>query len=474
MPAIQGRPSVTVSESLMHVAFVVADGADEGKIIDYYYDDEAGWLVQDVTHRVPGASNAAGTAASITTDAQWHTLYRATGGGLSHLYYRAGDGWFYDDLANLAHARPMAGSASCAMTPGQLHAFYRDDNRHISHTYYRDGGWIWEDMAAVVPGSLRDASGDPAAIYVYDQVHVAYVADDGSLAHFYHENGRGWIRQDMTTPANRAPSAKGAAVFLAYGDRLECFYRDRNDHIARLYFAKGGWQYEDISAASQCSSLAAGDPAAIGYDDRPRIVFRDSTGHVIELTGTSKGDQWSCSDLSKASSAPNAASDPALGIYASQLHVFFAAVDGHIHDIYGEGAVSDQDLDVLAKRPIPIGKMSLHNEGDYLVTMRFNYLKSSGQQRQSPATTGFPFRIGTTSTADPGDFRVNPGDELWIDISAYLGHSAQGHQHFIYSPGDARIARYHCSGATLDVKLVYDGIRGGATVTDASDIAATA
>jgi hypothetical protein len=473
MPAIQGRPTATVSESLMHVAFVIQGGDLNGKIFDYYYDDEAGWLVQDVTDRVPGVPSADGTVATLPTDRKWHALLRSTSNGLSHVYYRDGEGWFYDDLAGVTHASAIAGTAACTTTPDQLHVFYRDSNQHIAHTYHRDGGWLWEDMSQAVPGSPLNAAGDPAVIYAYGQLHVAYLGDDNSLAHFYYQNGQGWQRQDMTTPGGRAPSPLGAPVFLAYDNRLECFYRDKNGHIARLYFARGAWQYEDISALSNTTSVAAGDPAAVSFD-HPRIVFRDTNGHIIQLSGARDGGKWAWMDLTQASSARAAVSGPALANYANQLHVFFAADDGRIHDIYGLESFKAQDLDTLARRPAPIGKLSLHNSGAYLVTMRINYLMPSGRQRQSPATTSLPFEVGQTVTVDPGKFGVAEGDELWIEMSAYLGNSAQGHQHFIYRSGNPGTARYTCSGTTLDVKLHFDGIREGSAVAEANEAATPA
>ncbi|UXI67982.1 hypothetical protein [Tahibacter amnicola] len=457
MPIIQGRPSAVVLDAQMHVAFTAASGV----VTDYYYDRDAGWMAQDVTGRVVGSPLAKGAVTTIATEGQWHALYRTVGSGLSHLYYRNGDGWFYDDLSRLAGARAMEGPAACAVTPGQLHAFYRDERGHISHVYYREGEWYWEDMAVLVPGSIPDAAGDPTAIYVYKQLHVAWRSEEGRLGHCYHDNATGWVRQEMITPANRAPDAKGAPVFLAYENRLECFYRDINDHIGRLTFAQGAWQYEDLTLASESPVLVAGDPAAIGFNHRAVIVFRDHRGQIAELSGA--GNKWMYRDLSQWSAAPRAVEDPVLATFADQLHVVFPAASGHLHDIYFDGNWHDQDLDLIARYPAAIGEMSLHNAGLYTVLMRFNYLEPGGRQRLSPATTSLPFDYGMTRTRDPGRYDVPDGAELWIDVKATFGDTVEGRQHFIYRKDDPHVARYHCAGTTLDVKLVFDGLDDIAT-----------
>lgn len=465
MPAIKGRPAVTVSYEQMHVAFTAADGT----IIDYYYDDEAGWMSQSLTRLTGSQHFGKSGVATITTEGQWHALFDADNEGFSHIYYANGDGWFYEDLQAKARSRAMEGGAACAVTPGQLHTFYRDDQNHVSHVYFRDGAWHWEDMANVVRGSLADATDDPAAIFVYDQLHVAYLAG-GGLGHFYYDGN--WVRQDMITGANHAPSAQGIPVFLAYDNRLECFYRDRNDRLARLYFADGAWHYEDLTAKSQCPVGAAGDPAAIGYGGQPHIVFRDSNGHVALLT-TDNG-KWRYENLSQNNGAPNAASDPALGIYAEQLHVFFASVDNQINDIYRDGdSWKVQNLDQIVKYPAPIHAMSLHNAGLYVVSMSFVYLTRDGRQKDSSSTSTFMY--GETKTADPGNYGVPDGAELWIKASADGGETVRGHEHFIYSPRTAHgTARYHCAGMVRNVTLIYDGIDAATAAAAEAETAAPA
>lgn len=466
MTTALGRPSASIFDhTQLHVAYVTTDGS----ILDDYYDRQAGWMRQDITARIKGTPAAARELTTIVTKDQWHAIYRTADNGLSHLYYRENEGWFHDDLTGLAKARATIGAASLVVTPGQLHAFYRDDRNHVSHVYFRKGEWVWEDMQTVVPGNLPDAAEDPAAIHAYEQLHVAYRAGDGQLGHFYHDNKKGWVRQDMMTPENRAPRAKGVPVFLAYHNRLECFYRDSADHIARLYFAKGGWRYEDLTVASGCPVAAAGDPAAIDHKG-PHIVFRDAGGHLADVS-MPQDDTWVYRDLTRESSAPKAVSDPGVVAHEGHWHAVFVAEDGHVHDVYFDGTWHTQDLDALAKNPAPIGKVALRNEGAYFVAVRFDYLRSDGRQRISSATTGTPFPVGETNISDPGDHGVPEGAELWIEIQATLGESAQGHQHFIYQKGVAQMARYHCSGTTLDVDLSFDGVRPGSAeaAVDATD-----
>lgn len=108
--------------------------------------------------------------------------------------------------------------------------------------------------------------------------------------------------------------------------------------------------------------------------------------------------------------------------------------------------------------PIPeIGRFTLHQNGGYVCRTMFNVQDSNGKNSKSKQTSN-QLAPGHY-TIDPGDLGVVDGDEvtfyLWV-MASTRDQTAQ--ESFIYRTGGGDTAAYTCSLATVDPKLVFNGI----------------
>jgi hypothetical protein len=136
-------------------------------------------------------------------------------------------------------------------------------------------------------------------------------------------------------------------------------YHDGHSHIHALY-----WHGEEQVEHDDLSTLpsAAGDPVAyyIAWNDMHQIAYRGNDGHIHEIwwRGQESASNW---DLTAAAvGAPPASSDPAAYYSAGTdtKHVFYRGIDGHLHEIWWDSAVSPAhvDITVQARAPLAGGK----------------------------------------------------------------------------------------------------------------------
>lgn len=103
-----------------------------------------------------------------------------------------------------------------------------------------------------------------------------------------------------------------------------------------------------------------------------------------------------------------------------------------------------------------IGKMSLKNQGGFVVKVAFVWWDQNGNKHTSHDTGGFP--LGKTETVDPGHLGVPDGSTVSMYAVVVAGKNNEAQQQFTYQSGNASVANYTISGTTLDNKLGLNSI----------------
>ncbi len=170
-----------------------------------------------------------------------------------------------------------------------------------------------------------------------------------------------WHQGDLTSQT-AAPSASGdpaGYMFDAQGTQ-HVVYRSPDSHIQELWWdAAGGWHHGDLTAATGAPA-AASDPAGYMFDtqETQHVVFRSGDGHIRELWWDAAGG-WHHGDLTAATGAPNAVGNPAGYVFDAQetQHVMFRGADGHIHELWWDaaGGWHHGDLSAATGAPAAVG-----------------------------------------------------------------------------------------------------------------------
>jgi hypothetical protein len=118
-----------------------------------------------------------------------------------------------------------------------------------------------------------------------------------------------------------------------------------------------------------------------------------------------------------------------------------------------------------------IGKMSLKNQGGFVVRLAFSYFDENGYQKISNHTGDID--LGQTKTANPGDLGVPDGTTIWMYAFVVWGQNNGASQAFIYESGNAETADYVISGTTLNNSLALIGINESEWTNWAGSLSAT-
>jgi hypothetical protein len=113
------------------------------------------------------------------------------------------------------------------------------------------------------------------------------------------------------------------------------YLRDQDDRSRYLV--------TDVTAQVGGAPAAAGDP--IGYDDfsgARHIFYRAVDGHIHELYWLPQRGWLQNNPGQEAGGAPGATGDPAGYVFSGQ-HLFYRAADGHIHELYWNGQWRHRD-----------------------------------------------------------------------------------------------------------------------------------
>ena len=148
-----------------------------------------------------------------------------------------------------------------------------------------------------------------------------------------------WNHNDLTNATGAPAAASDPAGYTWDVDNTQhVVYRGTDGHIHELWFSSArNWNHNDLTNATGAPA-AASDPAGYTWDvDRTQhVVYRGTDGHIHELWFSSATWNWNHNDLTNATGAPAAASDPAGYTWDvdKTQHVVSRGIDGHIHELW--------------------------------------------------------------------------------------------------------------------------------------------
>jgi hypothetical protein len=104
----------------------------------------------------------------------------------------------------------------------------------------------------------------------------------------------------------------------------------------------------------------------------------------------------------------------------------------------------------------PIGKMTLKNDGGFVVQLGFTYRDEDGEKQFSPRTGDIS--LGFTGEADPGDLGVPDDTDVSMYAMVEAGNNNEATRELHYKKGDPHTAHYIISGTTINNDLGLTGI----------------
>lgn len=188
-------------------------------------------------------------------------------------------------------------------------------------------------------------------------LHAYFVSPDFHLRELYW-NGS-WWGNDLAQ--NVAPGLQQAGSLAAYwdGSTQNIFYVGQDEHV-HVANSGGGWHTTDVSVASgatQTGNLPCWTVPYTTYVTAPltglfnrgsqMVFYSDCNRHINWIVGN--GTWWSSIDLNTTTGVTGSSyfADGPVTSYvdlANVIHVFYVALDGHVHEFYFDGGWHANDV----------------------------------------------------------------------------------------------------------------------------------
>jgi hypothetical protein len=237
------------------------------------------------------------------------------------------------------------------LQPGKTHLLRRPENRSdaADNAVFNNnwaGGVVVSSSGAPAPAS--DSWIDGYATSFNRQQHVNFIAKNGHIYELLY-NFR-WTYKDLTQATGAPAVAAGSRLngyVTGYDNQQHVNYVGIDGHVHELWF-DNNWHHNDLTQAAGGPVAVAGsslDGYATSYDKQQHVNFIGTDGHVHELFFDGA---WHHNDLTQAAGAPPAGVGARLDGYETafnrQQHVNFIGPDGHVHELFFDGSWHHSDL----------------------------------------------------------------------------------------------------------------------------------
>jgi hypothetical protein len=191
--------------------------------------------------------------------------------------------------------------------------------------------------------------------------HVVYLglSDQGVLDNQVHElfadNNNDWHPNNLTI-ATGATSALTTPTGYEFRDLQHVFYQGTDSHILELWHDSNGWHHNDLTNAAVVS-IGPLTARVFGPKDSQHITFLGAGGAHIQELYWYEDLQWRLTDLTNASGAPLAASEPTNYSFLEQAtqHINYLGTDGHVHELLWNYENGWQHNDLTFQTGAPLG-----------------------------------------------------------------------------------------------------------------------
>ena len=328
---------------------LAGDGEGNGRLHELWWNSE-GWHHHDLTalaHATPISNAPSGYAFEELADGgTQHAIYQGVVAGQGddghvHEIFWVDDDKQHNDLTKKAHAPNMLGDPFGYAFLGQ-HIVYEGEDHHIHWLRWDiDNGWQHTDLFSFPTTADAPLALQAPTAYGFRSErthHVLYVGFDQHVHELWRDL-QTWHHHDLTLAA-RAPLAADQATGFAVDSERSQFvhYRGTDGHIHQLRWSNGVWQPLDLT------DKIGGPPASSGARPTGYLFPSDGTLHVnylgvdghIHEYWRDDGNGWHHNDLSMATNAPLALSNPTAYAFAQQntQHVAFVSDEHHVIELF--------------------------------------------------------------------------------------------------------------------------------------------
>ena len=339
---------VFAAQGTQHVVYIDANGT----IYELWWDTN-GWHQNNLT-AATGTGGAHGEPAAYVFDAQGtqHVVYVGVDSDVHELWWDP-NGWHHADLTAITGAPGPANAVPVGYVfaaQGTQHVVYVGVDSDVHELWWDPNGWHHADVT-VAAGGAPPAASDPyinLAGYVFEAQgtqHVLYRGTDNHVHELWWDPN-GWHHADLTA-ATGAPGPADAVpvgyVFEAQGTQ-HVVYVGVDSDVHELWWDPNGWHHADLTAATGAPGPA--DAVPVGYvfeaQGTQHVVYVGVDSDIHELWWDTNG--WHHNDLTAATGAPPAASDPDINlagyVFEDQgtQHVIYRGADNHVHELWSAAA----------------------------------------------------------------------------------------------------------------------------------------
>ena len=338
-----------VGQGTQHIVYqgFAGDGQGTGRIHELWWNHN-GWHHNDLTSdaHAPLASSApSGYAFEGQLDGgTQHAIYQGfvvgqgDDGRIHEIWWDEND-THHSDLTTDGHAPPILNEPFGYEFQGQ-NVVYEGDDNSIHHLAWNiDGGWDHTDLTAATGAPL--ALLPPTAYGFTSQRthHVLYLGVDRHVHELWRDPDlHTWRHNDLTVAARAPVASDQPSGFAVDTERTQLVhYRGIDGHIHQLLWNGGGWQHLDLTATvggAAASSGARPTGYAFPFEGTLHVNYLATDGHVHEYWRDGTG--WHHNDLTAATQAPLAISNPTAHVFAAQntQHVIFIADTHHVIELF--------------------------------------------------------------------------------------------------------------------------------------------
>ncbi|MEO1995889.1 MAG: CotH kinase family protein, partial [Planctomycetaceae bacterium] len=334
-----------------------------------------GMAWSDEALRIPDTAPAAAGRPTVysLTPGILRVLYRGTTGHIHELVMSVEDAvdglWRHTNLTSLLEQPVARCDPSVVVVEGVPHIVYVDQTSRAREFWF-DGEWRQHPLpVAPRPAGGVVVSSTPAALHVTYRTIFGVPCEQTVSREAMSLGQRNWShRLFHRLPAQGQPlgfsvAGKRRIVFRAaeqwplrepfvfrWHARRQPGYRKYEGPRNTLVQAwNTGQRSHRLQSIGEPQHSVAGNSCLVhdAHRDQYYFAFRDANGHIHEATPND--GSWKVIDSTALAGAPPAVSEPA-GIVSTETgsrYYVYLADDGHLHELYFDGAWNQRDLHVL-------------------------------------------------------------------------------------------------------------------------------
>ncbi len=218
-----------------------------------------------------------------------------------------------------------------------------------------------------------------------DTKHELYIDPNKHIQELTSSDGQTWQITDLTRRSGAAlANGRTLAGFeWQHGNSEQVVYIDAKQHVQQLY-TSGNSQWDVLDLTRKAQAPLSNGTAITGYEwtqnGSKQVDYIDQRGHVQELA-SSDGINWTVSDLTKLTKAPQANGNVLTSYQSDKLgskQVDYIDVNQHVQELsFMGGSWRSTDLNTLVGAPPASGRTIISYQWRQIGSRQIAYLDTS-------------------------------------------------------------------------------------------------